>query len=134
MIARLSPLDLADSYQAARYRTRIEYAMKSSKLLLDAALGIVSHTEVGIALHAEVAVGDNAKVGIALYMPRSASHYLGIALYVVADPMHPASTLRDILPLHPVIYACDLCTHRPALDRDACSPPSGLSKEIGVRA
>ena len=54
-----------------------------------AALAIVSFTEVSIGLRAEIAVGDNAEIAslTSHYMPRSASHYLGIAL-----PRHHTTT------------------------------------------
>ena len=73
---------------------------KLFKLLLNVALAAVSYTDLG----------------------GKAQHRTS------PDPMHHASTLRGILPLHPVISACGpLHTHRPG-SRCLCSPPSWLSK------
>jgi hypothetical protein len=95
-----SPLDLAGT-QGARI-VNGKYPMEDFffKLLLNVALAAVSYTDLGGKAHHRTS----------------------------PDPMHHASTLRGILPLHPVISACGpLHTHRPG-SRCLCSPPSWLSK------
>jgi hypothetical protein len=85
-----SPLDLAGTQGAQIVNGK--YPMKKLfKLLLNVALAAVSYTDLG----------------------GKAQHRTS------PDPMHHASTLRGILPLHPVISACGPLHTHTGLDRDA---------------